>query len=173
VLAFPVGQYFSHRFKPRVTQSGSYFVRLFGRHHRSAMGWLIVFAFILGTLSPFLSGLEKRQILAGAPNEVEQLSLILGESAQSLSASFCVHAEEALPAPQNKSGKPQGKQDCPICCALHDFQAALPPGNHHTILVRYASKDQQSLIAQFVPRPRVERVGKSRAPPSLIESSIV
>ena len=105
---------------------------------------------------------------AGAKAE---LLVVLGETVDSYSASFCQGAGTDSAEPE--SGKHHRKQNCPLCQALQDFQNSLPPCIGAILLTHDAGKSPCISAARCASRPRIERAGQPRAPPSLYEVDVV
>jgi hypothetical protein len=149
---------------------GSGSIRFWGARSHLPARWLVAWIFFLGTLSPFLSAREMRNWTAEAAAKAE-LVVLLGETDDSYSASFCRGAGTDSAEPG--SGKRHHRQNCPLCQALHDFQNSLPPCLGAILLTHDAGKSPCVNAARCALRPRIERVGQPRAPPSLHEVDVV
>ena len=149
---------------------GSGSIRFWGARSHFPARWLLAWIFFLGTLSPFLSAREMRNWPAQAAAKAELL-VLLGENVDSYSASFCQGAGTDSAEPE--SGKHHRKH-CPLCQALHDFQNSLPPPCIGAVLLTHdAGKSPCLSAAPCALRPRIERAGQPRAPPTLYEVDVV
>jgi hypothetical protein len=135
------------------------------------MNALIAFAFFLGTLSPLLPAPAKSPASTSIPAEVAALGHLLGESADSLSTSFCQLGDEA-PA-GNQGEKHHGEQKCCLCQALADLLHALPPADGSGLIAAQAGGKTRAAAPSLPGKRRFERAGWSRAPPALFEVSAV
>jgi len=149
---------------------GSGSIRFWGARSHFPARWLLAWIFFLGTLSPFLSAREMRFAPAEGAAKAELL-VVLGETADSYSASFCQDAGTGSAEPE--SGKPHRKHNCALCQALQDFQNSLPPCLGAILLTHDADKGPCVSAPRCALRPRIERVGQPRAPPSLHEVDVV
>ena len=145
-------------------------IRYWGARSHFPACWLLAWIFLLGTLSPFLSAREMRFAPAEGAAKAELL-VVLGETVDSYSASFCQGAGTDSAEPE--SGKSHRKHNCRLCQALHDFQNSLPPCLGAILLTHDAGKSPCVSAARCASRPRIERAGQPRAPPSLHEVDVV
>ena len=81
-------------------------------------------------------------------------------------------------APELDSAEPESgkhhRKHCPLCQALHDFQNSLPPPCIGAVLLTHdAGKSPCLSAAPCALRPRIERAGQPRAPPTLYEVDVV
>ena len=149
---------------------GSGSIRFWGARSHFPARWLLAWIFFLGTLSPFLSAREMWNWSAEAAAKAELL-VLLGENVDSYSASFCQGAGTDSAEPE--SGKHHRKQHCPFCQALQDFQNSLPPCIGAILLTHDAGKSPCVSAVRCALRPRIERAGQPRAPPSPYEVDVV
>jgi hypothetical protein len=102
-----------------------------------AINGLIALTFFLGMLFPFLLTPEKSLAPASFPAEAAALGQLLGESADSISASFWQHDDEA--AAGHQGGIHHGEQNCCLCQALANLLHALPPADSSGIIAARAA----------------------------------